>query len=162
MAERKIYIGSEGPYLYDDTELIDDPDGDFSGESQYAARSDGPMRATEFIGVPVMGVSVVNIDDPSAELNLLSASNIGGLLAAYQVTGSANDPFTLYLWDTDAAAENVPYSIDGVGGTWIAVAGKYVTGDVYVSGDIIFGGGVTFPGDITSMEDMRRYALLVS
>ena len=162
MAERKIYIGSEGPFLYDDTELIDDPDGDFSGETQYSALADGPMKATEFLGIPVMGVSVANIDDPSAELNLLGASLIGGLLAAYQVTGSANDPFTLYLWDTDAAAEDVPYSVDGVGGTWIAVAGNYVAGDINIGGDIVFDGEITFPGDITSIEDMRRYALLVS
>jgi hypothetical protein len=140
MAERKIYIGSEGPYLFDDTELVDDPDGDFSGETQLAARSDSSFKATEFIGVPVMGVSVANIDDPSAELNPLSSSGIGGLLAAYQVSGSADDEFTLYLWDTDAAAENVPYSVDGSGGTWIAVGGKYRNGDVYVEGNINAGG----------------------
>jgi hypothetical protein len=46
----------------------------------------------------------------------------------------------MYLWDTDAAAENVPYTVDGDGGTWIAVGGKYRNGDVYVSGDINYGG----------------------
>ena len=33
MAEQKIYIGSHGPFLYDDTDLINDADGDFAGES---------------------------------------------------------------------------------------------------------------------------------
>ena len=33
MAEQKIYIGSVGPFLYDDTDPIDDADGDFAGES---------------------------------------------------------------------------------------------------------------------------------
>lgn len=142
MAERKVYLGSEGPFLFDDTEAISDPDGDFSGEDQVGFRSDSPARAPEFIGVPVMGVSVVDIDDPSSELNPLSASGIGGLLAAYQVTGSADDEFTLYLWDADAAAENVPYSVDGNGGTWIAVGGKYRNGDVYVEGNINWGGSI--------------------
>ena len=142
MAERKIYIGSEGPYLFDDAELIEDPDGDFSGEYQLAARADSPVKAPEFIGVPVMGVSVANIDDPSSELNPLSASGIGGLLAAYKISASADDEFTLYLWDTDAAAENVPYSVDGNGGTWIAVGGKYRNGDVYVEGSINAGGSL--------------------
>ena len=155
MTLRKVYFGDFGPFLVPDDHLVNDPDGDFAGEYHIGMRSEAPLKATEFQGIPVMGISVVDIDDPSAELNSLSASSIGGLIAAYQVTGSANDPFTMYLWDVDAAAENVPYSVDGVGGTWIAVAGKYIAGDV------VFGGGVTFPGDVTSMEDMRRYALLV-
>ena len=140
MTLRKVYFGDFGPFLVPDDHLVNDPDGDWSGEYHIGVRSEVPMIATEFQGIPVMGISVVDIDDPSAELNSLSASSIGGLVAAYQVTGSANDPFTMYLWDTDAAAENVPYSVDGVGGTWVAVAGKYRAGDVYVEGDINYGG----------------------
>ena len=140
MTLRKVYFGDFGPFLVPDDHLVNDPDGDFSGEYHIGVRSEAPLKATEFQGIPVMGVSVVDIDDPSAELNVLSASAIGGLVAAYQVTGSANDPFTMYLWDTDAAAENVPYSVDGSGGTWVAVAGKYRAGDVYVEGDINYGG----------------------
>ena len=140
MTERKVYIGSVGPYLFEDTDDLADGDGDFSGQKMAAGVTDGVQVAAEFIGIPVMGIAVTDIDDPSTELNPLSASNVGGLLAAYQVSAGANDPFTFYLWDTDAAAENVPYTVDGSGGVWIAVGGKYRSGDVYVSGDINYGG----------------------
>ena len=43
MAEQKIYIGSHGPFLYDDTDPIDDPDGDFAGESMSGMALSGQM-----------------------------------------------------------------------------------------------------------------------
>lgn len=44
MAEKKAYVGSSGPFLFDDTELVDDPDGDFAAETQAAFLTDGQMR----------------------------------------------------------------------------------------------------------------------
>jgi hypothetical protein len=41
VAEKKLYGAGFGPYLYDDTDPIDDPDGDFSTFSMYASISDG-------------------------------------------------------------------------------------------------------------------------
>lgn len=136
MAEKKVYLGSQGPYLFDDGDTLDDPDGDFSGQGQVGIVSNSQVVATEFIGIPVSSISVTDIDDPSTELNPLSASTVGGLIAVYQAVGSANDEFTMYLWDTDAAAENVPYTVDGDGGTWIAVSGKYQNGDVNLTGTV--------------------------
>ena len=43
MAIKKVYIGSVGPFLYDDTEPINDPDGDFAGQSQQAVATDGQL-----------------------------------------------------------------------------------------------------------------------
>jgi len=139
---RKVYIGSIGPYLFDDTDDLDDGDGDFSGQKVEGIISDGRMIAPEFVGIPVIGISVADIDDPSSELNPLSASDVGALLAVYEVSAGANDPFTLYLWDTDAAVENVPYTVDGVDGTWVAVGGKYRSGDVFVEGNVNFSGDI--------------------
>ena len=45
MTERKIYIGSVGPFLYDDADPIDDQDGDFSGENYHGLLSDGNVFA---------------------------------------------------------------------------------------------------------------------
>jgi hypothetical protein len=142
MAEKKVYLGSMGPYLFDDGDLVDDPDGDWNGEDVVGVRSDSPFIAPEFRGIPISSVSVTDIDDPSTELNALSATLVGGLIAVYQVSAGADDEFTLYLFDTDAAAENVPYSVDGTGGTWIAVGGKYRNGDVYVEGSVNIGGSL--------------------
>lgn len=44
MARKKYYIGSMGPYLYDDTDDINDAEGDFPGETRCSFRTDGPMR----------------------------------------------------------------------------------------------------------------------
>jgi len=44
MAIKTIYIGSEGPYKYDDTMLLDDPDGLFPGIYQQAIVTDGDME----------------------------------------------------------------------------------------------------------------------
>lgn len=138
MATKKVYLGSVGPYLYDDTDDVDDPDGDFVGQTVVAALSNHKFVAAEFIGIPVSSVSVVDIDDPSTELNPLSVSDVGGLVAVYQAFAGADDEFTMYLWDTDTGAENVPYTVDGSGGTWIAVGGKYRNGDVHVRGDVYY------------------------
>jgi hypothetical protein len=144
MAEKKVYLGSQGPYLYDDTDLLDDADGDLSGEYYSGVASTGNIIATEFHGIPISSISVTDIDDPSTELNPLSASTVGGLIAVYQAVGSADDEFVMYLWDTDAAAENVPYSVDGDGGTWIAVSGKYQNGEFNVEGPISFGDSTNY------------------
>jgi hypothetical protein len=44
MTLRKFYIGSHGPFLYDDDDDINDPDGDFSGETHGGIVTDGPVR----------------------------------------------------------------------------------------------------------------------
>jgi hypothetical protein len=136
MAEKKVYIGSMGPFVFDDAETINDPDGDFSGENQIGLRSDENVKAPEFEGVLISAIQVTSLADPSTELNPLSSSKVGGLLACYEVVAGAPDLFTLYLWDTAAGAESVPYTVDGTGGTWVAVAGKYKAGDFNLDGDL--------------------------
>jgi hypothetical protein len=44
MAIKKVYIGSIGPFEYDDSEDIDDIDGDFVGEKKQALRSNGVVQ----------------------------------------------------------------------------------------------------------------------
>lgn len=43
MALKKLYIGTVGPFLYDDTDLIDDEDGDFAGETHKGIVTDGQL-----------------------------------------------------------------------------------------------------------------------
>lgn len=43
MAERKLYMGSVGPFLYDDDVPIDDADGDFVGEDCHAVVTSGQI-----------------------------------------------------------------------------------------------------------------------
>lgn len=73
----------------------------------------------------IWGLSVTDIDDPSTELNAIEGSNAGEPRLCYQ-TGAAGDSYTLYVWDpADSDAENVPYTVDGSSGMWVAIGGSY-------------------------------------
>lgn len=52
MAERKIYLGTFGPVIFDDTDLIEDEDGDFSGEYYHALTSNKQLIITELATDP--------------------------------------------------------------------------------------------------------------
>ncbi len=63
MTIRKYYIGSLGPFLYDDTDLINDPDGDFAGEDLHGFITDGPVKVDS---VPAVASDVLRFDDIGA------------------------------------------------------------------------------------------------
>jgi len=44
---KKVFIGSLGPHLYDDTDPIDEYEGDFSGENRQSLVTDGQMLIEE-------------------------------------------------------------------------------------------------------------------
>lgn len=62
MAEKKIWIGSVGPFLYDDAENVQDPDGTFSGKTQRGVFSEGAIYVDE---KPVDSDEVVRMEDLS-------------------------------------------------------------------------------------------------
>jgi hypothetical protein len=47
MTIRKVYLGTVGPFLYDDAELIGDADGDFAGSYYKGIVTDGQMIVSE-------------------------------------------------------------------------------------------------------------------
>ena len=138
MAEKKVYMGSVGPAIYDDDNLIADEDGDFDGVYEHALITDHQLIVTEapslddhvarysdIQGKILDPVAVTDIDDPSTELNALTGA-AGVLLLAYEVGANA-DESTLYAWDNAVGTgEDVPHIVAGSSGFWIAVAGKYV------------------------------------
>jgi hypothetical protein len=131
MATKFINIGSSvGVFGYDDATFTNAIE--TSSPIKVDAAPTDPahvLRLDDLGGMTVLAVEVVNIDDPSAELNGLSSSG-GTILMAYQVD-TAGDAFTYYAWDTAVAAgEDVPFIVDGTGGFWIAVAGKYSALDI--------------------------------
>ena len=75
MADKKIYLGSVGPFLYDDTDLIDDPDGDFAGEQQSGLRTSGPIRTDN---PPVESTDVLRKGDLAA---------LGGATGSFEAGG---------------------------------------------------------------------------
>ena len=73
----------------------------------------------------VTPVAVVDIDDPSAELNALEGT-LGSSILCYEVLAATNE-YTIYAFDeSDTGGEDVPYTVDAdTSGLWVAVAGKY-------------------------------------
>jgi len=119
MAQKKLYIGSLGPYFYDDAVALDDPDGDFAGEDHQAIVSDGQIlletapvlneevvRLVDLVGLVnariLAPLVVADIDTPDAELNAVD-STAGAIVLAYEVEANA-DQYTLYAWDSANAA----------------------------------------------------------
>jgi hypothetical protein len=126
MAQKRVWIGSEGPFLFEDTDNVLDPEGTYSAETQVALRSESKIVVSEIIAYVTSALEVTNIDDPSTELNAESVDSVGSLVFCYQASAGVADEFTMYLWDTDYGAENPPYIVDGdTGGGWVAVGGKY-------------------------------------
>jgi len=79
-------------------------------------------------------IAVSDVDDPSSELSSQSGST-GDLIALYE----DGDPSqcSIYLFDsTITATTNSPFIVNGSGGKWIAIAGKYTQSGVISNGDI--------------------------
>lgn len=82
------------------------------------------VRTDGDTGGGVLAISVVDIDDPSAELNLIAGTLKGDLRLCYQERATGDD-WTMYAWDdADSDAENVPWVVDGLTGKWNAIAGR--------------------------------------
>jgi len=135
MARKKIYIGSVGPYLFDDEDLINDQDGDFAGDLRHAMTTNKQIIITEEptdenhllrLGDAdnriLAPMEVVDINDPSAEL----AGKVGipgTLILVYQINAT-RDEATLYAWETaNSDGVDIPYVVAGSSGFWIATAG---------------------------------------
>ena len=81
MTVHKYYIGGLGPYLYDDTEALLDPDGDFPGEFQNGIITSGTIKAEQV---------------PSATAEVLRFDDLGSLiLSAKKVTESFTETGTI-------------------------------------------------------------------
>lgn len=68
MAEKKVYIGTEGPYLYDDADLVSDADGDFTG-LYYSGITAHQVQADQ---VPIEDKEVLRISDSELDTGSLA------------------------------------------------------------------------------------------
>lgn len=106
-------------------------------------------------GGGVTALSVVAIDDPSAELNAIAGAEKGELILCYQAKATADD-WTLYAWDDAASeAELVPYSVDGLTGRWQAIGGRYHYNGIDTPGEMILFATTTKEIDVgaTTLEN---------
>jgi len=61
MTERKVYIGSVGPFLFEDDDLISDVDGDFSGEYYGSVATNAPPISDSHV------VRLIDLNDIEAK-----------------------------------------------------------------------------------------------
>ena len=88
MARKKVYIGSVGPYLYDDAKSIDDPDGDFAGEDNRALVTDGQLFVEQ---APTADEEVVRLADlpyGNVDVTFADVTASRALDTVYQNSGS--------------------------------------------------------------------------
>lgn len=175
MAEKKIYFGSVGPFLYDDTDTIDDVDGDFAGETYEAVVTSGQLYVETApskdehvvrridVGGTFRLLSVANIDNPT-ELNALTGV-VGDKILAYQASALGYDLHTIYVFDGAVTAAASPYVVAGSAGYWIAIGGRY-TRSVKRFGqnstdyfEIEADGTLVFLGAATVWDDLRVAAV---
>lgn len=136
MADQTVWLAGEaGSFTYNDADQYSaDPTMDLEGfrttgqaiieetptEDHHVARLED---LTTVVGrLPI--IAVADIDNPAAELLVLSATLIGTHLFAYQTTGTGFE-YTVYEWDSDSPVVNSPYVVQGNGGRWRAGYGKY-------------------------------------
>ena len=174
MTEKKIYIGSNGPYLFEDDELIADEDSDFDGELRHCIVSnrqgliteaptedDHILRLSDANDRILAPLAVTDIDDPSIEL-LEKAGIPGTLVLVYQIKDTG-DESTLYEWDTaNSSGADIPYVVAGSTGFWNAIAGKYTNTDYsrYTESSMVIEGGLISEGTVGTVTVSAIKALL--
>jgi hypothetical protein len=85
LALKKVYFGSVGPFVYDDTVSINDPDGDFAGEDHHAITTDGGMiiNDSEYTG------SGSDMDDAISKAHVQGTDTSVGALTIYANNAAA-------------------------------------------------------------------------
>ena len=126
MAQKKVYSGSLGPFLFNDSSSFSDGvamKGLVSETGIVVSTTTDPtgdeLVNETYLNKVIRRVTVISITDPSAELNLLDAEH-GGIVVCSQVV--AGDNLTsIYIGDTSSTAiESVPDTVNGVGSTmWL-------------------------------------------
>ncbi len=130
MAPRVYWMGSFGPFPFNDAELFIDGSPHRLATDRTPLANDDVVRFQDIGGVVggiIQIVATANILDPT-ELNALNGFANGALAMVAETAGAALDEMTLYAWDSNpgAIAEDPPYLVDGAAGSmWISVGGNF-------------------------------------
>jgi len=135
MTLRKVYYGSLGPFYYDDTDPIDDEDGDFAGEDQKGLITNGPVKVEN---VPTEDFDVLRLND-LGEL-IVSSERVVEIFAG---TGTINylsnviyasGTYDLFL-PTHASGEKRVYDVKNVGSGIITLKPNAGDGGALIEGE---------------------------
>lgn len=184
MAIKKYYIGSTGPFYYDDSDLLPND----AVNLQLALRTDGQclieeapsagenaLRLEDISVFIVQEITVADIDNPTE----LRSQQKGSKSSLAIVTEAGNpDKKCLYVYDSNCtASEDLPYlvKITAANEAWIAIAGNAIYGSTKHKGSLQVGapddgdyfqveadGTIEFNGDGTIWDDLKAPATSLS
>jgi len=102
MTVRKVWLGSTGPFLYDDSVLYIDEDGVISPDNQQAIATDGQIVIQSPPSSPVHAVRKQDLDDAVGDISALEAR-----IAALESTVSLHSTQIVDIYTRLGATENV-------------------------------------------------------
>lgn len=125
--------------------------GFFSGAVSVGANASTALQLVPLqqLSSRIQVVAVASLANPASEFSALTGT-VGGLILAYQATGSANDNWSLYGVDASAGATNVPYVVALASpNKAIAIGGRYFNGLVSFNAVATFLGSVVMSSSLT-------------
>ena len=127
MTVGKYYIGDQGPFYYDDTVDLLDPDGDFPGQQQGGFVTDGPVKTTRAATDADDLVRKEDYDtDQTASVLLTKLKTVDGSGSGLDADLLDGEEGTYYAKQSDI--DNLEtWQATGVSGTFTTADAKTVT-----------------------------------
>ena len=132
MAIKKVYIGSVGPFLFDDTDLVNDEDGDFPGATQKGvtvqtmAVYEAPVSDEDVVRNVDLGsvlslavfnantIVAANEDDTPLALEIPEQTLVGRIAAGVIDALTASEVRTLINVEDGSTADRTKSDIEGL------------------------------------------------
>jgi len=149
MAEQKVWVGSVGPFLYNDADLYEDEDGDLSGQEYVGVATTGTMVA---VGTPSNDNEVLRWQDRHSFSSLINATLVSGVLTLNDgdnyiaLTGEGDAADTLTKIEMSAGGTfavgvlicltgkaSLSYNISMTSGTYLKLQSIFTINDQYDS-----------------------------
>jgi len=122
MTVKKVYAGTQGPYIYEDTDALNDPDGDFIGADRQAFITNGSGTIASSILTDLTATRLMSTDVNKRTASVTDLTSwIAGTSNQVTVTDDTDGTITLSLpQDIDTAAD-VDFNSISIGTTSTAL-----------------------------------------
>ena len=105
MALKKVYLGSVGPFVYDDANPVNDPDGDFPGEDHKAITTNGQILVDQAPAADEEVLRLVDLGGGTAGFIIPTELTING--GVITIAGAVNWRFHSIDTEGDVASDEL-------------------------------------------------------